>query len=838
MRKGISWPDFLVALYGVTAVFAIFIGIVFGVIDARWKLLVAGALASAPLLIYGYARGNIKEIIKAWKNRSADKSQSAPPDMAKRETTAPKPTRGSGNPANLLLWMLDKEIYSDNPKKARDMAGKRKGEANSLRNIQREVRVLRDVNLLEGKPKDGYYLPEWLKKVNIKHFLGADEGLKLLIKPTLSDEEIEKIKARVKALKAENRSAPIPLINGLQEDIGEGDFSTDLTFKLTSLSKRRIKAKILARKEGIVCGLDVARDMFKTLDKEISFQAQVKDGQKVKKGKVLAYIEGNGASILKAERVALNFLIHLSGVATLTKKYVRKVKAYPNVKVMEDSRRTTPTFRELERYAVRCGGGVNQAENQKLIDLAVISAHPEAFKDHTAIATLIKQKRQEGGEIKVRVTNLEQFQHALKLVPDIITLDSMSIEDVKQAVEERNKSQVTSRKSPELEVSGNINLKNVHEFAACGVERITPDTLTNSAGILDIGLDIHEPDSVFGSKRKSRKHSSRFKRSFGNIILVGITTIPAILGIAYHYRTAISGIGAKLLQWFVSIGAIRGLPWKFSAFSLLSPINILSKILPNSFNLVDIVPSTWSLESDALLWLIGIVLGLFISLPIVVVGLTVWFKKSKAPSSIADDRGMYLFKMPENSKFRPGEQILFAGCDTYVDTLKEDEIDTLAEKIAGVIEKAAKVYEKRTGKKAVVAALSYATTKKGAKLSRDPYVLYMEKAVEIVKERCPDINILGVTQFDAAIRKKVFLDKTKLNSVPEGFPANVFVFPNLQSFETAKDMMDFFKSRPAIGKKSKLSSRYLEEFERIAKSKQTRIVIPESTNPRVLAAVE
>ncbi|MBA7542823.1 hypothetical protein ES705_35147 [subsurface metagenome] len=363
------------------------------------------------------------------------------------------------------------------------------------------------------------------------------------------------------------------------------------------------------------------------------------------------------------------------------------------------------------------------------------------------------------------------------------------------------------------------------------------DHLIKAENINNHGLEKMVDDILPDTTRKKKKSWERKAFTISPLLMVLVPFI--VLGaFGVHFWPQISPYIQQALQHYqVSIGA-SGLPQGVQNASFLPQMNILSKSLPNSLNLTGISPWTWSVASEALLWSIGIILGLSIILPIIIFGLAVGFKKYRAHSSLGDS-GMYLFKMPETSKFRPGEPVLFAGCDTYIDGLEGYELGTLAEKVARTIEKAAKVYEKRTGKKAIVAALSYATRNKEAKeLSPDSFVRYMEKAVEIVRERCPEINILGVTQADAAMRIEVFLDKTKSDSVPEGFPANVFVFPNSQSFEIAKDMMEFFKSCPAIGKESKLASKYLEELERIAESKQALIVVPESTNPRVLAAVE
>jgi len=260
----------------------------------------------------------------------------------------------------------------------------------------------------------------------------------------------------------------------LKEDIGSGDITT----KLTISAGQKIKARIIAKEKGIVCGLAVAELVFKTVDKNIRFKPATSDGKQVKKGQVLARLEGKAVSILKAERVALNFLSHLSGIATLTNRYVQKVKPY-KVKIM-DTRKTTPGLRSLEKCAVRCGGGVNHRLG--LWDQVLIKDNHLKGLRLKEIIKKVKQKRPKGMKIEVEVKNLRQFKQALEARPDIIMLDNFSLTNIKKAVKIKSA-------SVKIEVSGGVNLSNARRIAATGVERISVGELTHSASALDIALD-------------------------------------------------------------------------------------------------------------------------------------------------------------------------------------------------------------------------------------------------------------------------------------------------------------------------------------------------------------
>ncbi len=282
---------------------------------------------------------------------------------------------------------------------------------------------------------------------------------------------------------SKNKVLPIVKL-ALKEDTGKGDITT----KLIIPPRRRIKAVIVARENGVVCGLDVARLVFKTADKRIRFRAITRDTKQIRAGKILARLEGRACSILKAERTALNFLGRLSGIATETFKYIQRVKPF-DVQIM-DTRKTTPALRILEKYAVRCGGGVNH--RMGLGEQILVKDNHLAVYRKKALVELIekiKRKKPRGMKVEVEVKNLGEFKQALLARPDIIMLDNFRLKDIKKAVEMRNAIRHRQYAIPNLEVSGGVNLDNLHRIAACGAEMISVGALTHSAKALDVALN-------------------------------------------------------------------------------------------------------------------------------------------------------------------------------------------------------------------------------------------------------------------------------------------------------------------------------------------------------------
>ena len=220
-------------------------------------------------------------------------------------------------------------------------------------------------------------------------------------------------------------------------------------------------------------------------DSKIKFMPLVADGEWVEPEKQIAYIEGDPNAILTAERTALNFLSHLSGIATLTEQFVEAVKPH-KVKIM-DTRKTAPGLRILEKYAVGVGGGANHRLG--LHDQILIKDNHLAALgyDWEAVARAIEASRGKKIKVEVEVQDIDQFKHVIGLNPDIIMLDNMSLKEIKTAVALRRDE---GHYGLQLEASGGINLKNVKRTAATGVDMISVGALTHSAKAIDFSLEI------------------------------------------------------------------------------------------------------------------------------------------------------------------------------------------------------------------------------------------------------------------------------------------------------------------------------------------------------------
>jgi len=268
------------------------------------------------------------------------------------------------------------------------------------------------------------------------------------------------------------------LYKAIIEDLPNGDITSEacIPFRHTS------KAKAIAKESMIVCGLAFAEEVFKLLDSSLNFISHKSDGQQVKKGEILFTIDGSTRAILSGERVALNILQRLSGIATLTRKYVQAIQG-SNAKIL-DTRKTTPLLRSLEKYAVRVGGGQNHRFS--LSDAILIKDNH--IKAVGSIAEAIKRAKAFVGptvSIEVEVENIEQLKEALQYAVDIVMLDNMSIEEIRTAVKLcRQKSHV------KIEVSGGVTLDNVKDIAQCGVDYISVGAITHSAKAVDISLEI------------------------------------------------------------------------------------------------------------------------------------------------------------------------------------------------------------------------------------------------------------------------------------------------------------------------------------------------------------
>ncbi|MGI8966052.1 MAG: carboxylating nicotinate-nucleotide diphosphorylase [Limisphaerales bacterium] len=264
------------------------------------------------------------------------------------------------------------------------------------------------------------------------------------------------------------------------EDLGAGDATT-----LATIGKNlKIKANMIAREPLVVAGLDLAKAAFKKLSPQIKIRAFVSDGQKVNKRKILLQIQGSASAILTAERIALNFVQQLSGIATLTAKFVKTV-AGTSVKIL-DTRKTTPGLRLLEKYAVACGGGKNHRfglHDMILIKDNHLAARKNEFPNAIAVAVQRARKMYPRLKIEVEADTLEQVKQALHAGADIILLDNMSMKQTRAAVK-----MIAGK--VKTEASGNVNLKSVRAIAKTGVDFISVGALTHSAPSVDIGLDF------------------------------------------------------------------------------------------------------------------------------------------------------------------------------------------------------------------------------------------------------------------------------------------------------------------------------------------------------------
>lgn len=247
-----------------------------------------------------------------------------------------------------------------------------------------------------------------------------------------------------------------------------------------SLERQMGKCVILAKEDLIFCGRDVVAQVFKTLNRDIVLEFYHRDGDAVSDGSRLGVITGFFGDILRGERVALNFTQRLSGIATLTRKFVDAIDG-TGARIC-DTRKTTPLFRYLEKYAVKCGGGVNHRFS--LADGVMVKDN--AVKIFGSVGEAIERVRENMHHllrVEIEVENLDELKEALESGVDAILLDNMSCEDVKKAVS-------IVGGTVTLEVSGNITLDNVRAYAETGVDLISSGALTHSASSVDISIDV------------------------------------------------------------------------------------------------------------------------------------------------------------------------------------------------------------------------------------------------------------------------------------------------------------------------------------------------------------
>jgi nicotinate-nucleotide pyrophosphorylase (carboxylating) len=266
--------------------------------------------------------------------------------------------------------------------------------------------------------------------------------------------------------------------NALDEDLSFGDATTDAVIPL-DLEGR---TTILAKGEGVLAGIEVAREVFLQVDPSIRFESLVQDGASVRKKDVVATVEGKMVSILKAERTALNFLGRLSGIASETARYVEAAKG-SNARIT-DTRKTTPGIRLLEKHAVRMGGG--KSHRQHLGEAILIKDnHLAALRTLGLELKEAVARARQGSTLKVEVEveSVDEARQALEAGADIIMLDNMAVEDMYKVVE-------LSQSRALIEASGGITLDNVRAVAESGVDLISVGALTHSSKALDLSLDL------------------------------------------------------------------------------------------------------------------------------------------------------------------------------------------------------------------------------------------------------------------------------------------------------------------------------------------------------------
>lgn len=260
----------------------------------------------------------------------------------------------------------------------------------------------------------------------------------------------------------------------LKEDIGTGDITTLTTVP----AQRQIKGRFIAKEPGVICGLEVAARVFALLDPVVVLSFDVQEGQWVEKGDVIGTVEGSARSILSGERVALNFMQHMSGIATCTRSMVKQVEGFQTR--ISDTRKTTPGLRVIEKYAVQVGGGTNHRFN--LADgLMIKDNHIQASGGISQAVASARKQVPHTLKIEVEVETFQQLEEALEAGADIIMLDNMSIGDMKKAVEIVAGRAVT-------EASGNMGQKNLRDVAATGVDIISIGALTHTVKAMDISL--------------------------------------------------------------------------------------------------------------------------------------------------------------------------------------------------------------------------------------------------------------------------------------------------------------------------------------------------------------
>lgn len=263
------------------------------------------------------------------------------------------------------------------------------------------------------------------------------------------------------------------ILAALQEDMTSGDITTDAILK-----DERAEVNLRAKDKGILAGLDVFKRVFEILDEDVSFEFYFSDGDEVNNKDLIGKISGRAKAILEGERTALNFLQRMSGIATYTKKMLDALES-DHVKIL-DTRKTTPNMRVFEKYAVTLGGGYNHRYNLSY-GIMLKDNHIDAAGGIREAVEKVRRLNPFVKKIEVEVENFEQVREALEAKADIIMLDNMDIEDIKEVCKIINKRAI-------IECSGNISLENINSYRDLDIDYISSGAITYSAGVLDLSM--------------------------------------------------------------------------------------------------------------------------------------------------------------------------------------------------------------------------------------------------------------------------------------------------------------------------------------------------------------
>ena len=278
----------------------------------------------------------------------------------------------------------------------------------------------------------------------------------------------------MKNIEIDWRKVDLIIENTLEEDLGSGDVTTDAIFSVDDTCE----ALIIAKEEGIIAGIPIAQRVFKKIDPEVTVAQKLKDGEHVNPGDEILVIKGSIHAVLSGERLSLNLLQRMSGIATATSKYIAAISGY-RTRIL-DTRKTAPGLRVLDKYAVSIGGGCNHRFG--LYDAVLIKDNHIDFAGNISNAVeIVRSKYQSKFKVEVETSTLDEVREALKAGADIIMLDNMTVEMMKEAVRIINGKSIT-------EASGGITLDNVRQIADTGVDFISVGAITHSSPALDIGL--------------------------------------------------------------------------------------------------------------------------------------------------------------------------------------------------------------------------------------------------------------------------------------------------------------------------------------------------------------